>query len=79
MTSIEVLLTSLPDLVKHLLTFDATFNENSTINKNSCQLLSINDTHREKLYFTQFILQEFTETNTWLLLTFFICLQNQLS
>ena len=52
---------------------DATFNENS------CQLLSINDTHRRKLYFTQFILQEVTETNAWLLLTFFICLQNQLS
>ena len=36
-------------------------------------MLSINDTHREKLRFTQFS----TKMAAWLLLTFFICFQNQ--
>ena len=35
----------------------------------------VNDAHREKLCFTQFI----TRMAAWLLLTFFICLHNQLS
>ena len=34
-----------------------------------------NDTHREKLCFTQFS----TRMAPWLLLTFFVCLHNQLS
>ena len=37
-----------------------------------------NDTHREKLFFSiQY--KKFNEIQGWLLLTFFICLQNQLS
>ena len=36
---------------------------------------SVNDTHREKLYFTQFSIR----MAAWLLLTFYICLHNQLS
>ena len=39
--------------------------------------LVVNDTHRKNC-FTQFIV-EFTEIETWLFLTFFICLLNQLS
>ena len=35
---------------------------------------NFNDTHREKLCFTQFS----TRTTAWLLLTLFVCLQNQL-
>ena len=35
---------------------------------------NFNDTHREKLCFTQFS----TRTTAWLLLTLLICLQNQL-
>ena len=34
----------------------------------------VSDTHREKLCFTQFS----TRMETWLLLTFFMCLHNQL-
>ena len=36
-------------------------------------------THREKLCSTQFIVQELTEIEACLLLTFFMCLHNQLS
>ena len=32
----------------------------------------VNDTHMEKMYFTQFRIEAFTETVVWLLLTFFI-------
>ena len=38
----------------------------------------LNDTRREKLCFTQFIVEEFTEIEPWLPLTVFICLHNQL-
>ena len=40
----------------------------------------MNDTHREKLLncFTQLV-EEFIEIEAWLLLTFFICLHNELS
>ena len=50
-----------------------------------CQLkwvynyLLISDTHREKLCFTQFIVEEFIEIETSLLLTFSRCLHNELS
>ena len=39
----------------------------------------LNDTHREKLCFTQFIADGFTDIEAWLLLTFLICLHNQLN
>ena len=39
----------------------------------------LNDTNREKLCFTQFVVQEFIEVETWLRLTLLICLQNQLN
>ena len=39
----------------------------------------ISDTHREKLCFTQFIVEEFIEIETSLLLTFSRCLHNELS
>ena len=41
----------------------------------TCDIDDLNDTHREELCFTQFS----TKMATWLLLTFFICLHNQLS
>ena len=36
----------------------------------------VNDTHSEKLCFTQLVVEEFTEIEAWLVLTFFICLHN---
>ena len=38
----------------------------------------LNDTHKEKLCFTRFIVEEFTEIEHWLPQTFFICSHNQL-
>ena len=38
-----------------------------------------NDTHREELFYSIFVLQECIEIEDWLLLTLFICLHNQLS
>ena len=55
--------------------FGCYLNQFKNIWKGSFLAIAINDTHREKLYFTQFS----TKMATWLLLVFFMCLHNQLS
>ena len=52
----------------------------ATLNNNiDNKKIFVNDTLREKLRFTQFIVQEFIETESWIFLTFLICFHNQLS
>ena len=60
---------------KKLQSFSNEHNTNKFSLLAKCAYVTLNDTHRKKLGFTQFR----TRMAAWLFLTFFMCLHNQLS